>query len=187
MSALAAIHVAKKALGLDEDTYRALLSRTTGKSSAADMDEAEREQVLAELRRQGFKGRSTPAKRPVTGRYVKMFQAFWTSGYNLGLIPNNTDAALNAFVVGQTKIAHMSWVKAPAQARKVIEAFKAWFARDAGVVWPKNADDGRSRQLAVLDAQLRLLGEPPRDFPAEADLVAEMKRLGARIRKGKRT
>jgi len=50
---LARIHLAKKELGLEEDTYRALLKATTGKDSAAAMGPGERWKVLLELGRLG--------------------------------------------------------------------------------------------------------------------------------------
>jgi len=43
-----------KQLGLDEETYRALLVRVTGKSSCAQMSIAERGKVLDALKAQGF-------------------------------------------------------------------------------------------------------------------------------------
>ena len=47
---LAKIHVlANKQLGLDEGTYRALLQRVTGKSSAAVLDARARQAVIREL------------------------------------------------------------------------------------------------------------------------------------------
>ncbi len=49
---LAAIHVmASKQLRIDQDTYRALLERVTGKRSAGDLNARERTAVLDELRR----------------------------------------------------------------------------------------------------------------------------------------
>lgn len=51
---LGRIHAGKKALQLDDETYRALLERVTGKRSSADMTGIEREAVIAELVRQGF-------------------------------------------------------------------------------------------------------------------------------------
>lgn len=48
------IHVAKKQLGMDDDTYRALLQRVTGKTSSADMSGAERQAVIAEMLNLGF-------------------------------------------------------------------------------------------------------------------------------------
>lgn len=46
---LAAIHSLAKRLGLDDETYRALLARETGQSSAADLDAPQRERVIAAL------------------------------------------------------------------------------------------------------------------------------------------
>ncbi len=50
---LAAIHIAAGQLKLDDDTYRALLERVTGKRSAADLETREASAVLDELRRLG--------------------------------------------------------------------------------------------------------------------------------------
>lgn len=52
---LGRIHQAQKALGLDDDTYRALLQRVTGKTSSAQMSPEERNAVLREFARLGFK------------------------------------------------------------------------------------------------------------------------------------
>lgn len=49
------IKAAQKALGLDDATYRALLERVTGKVSSTQMSPAERNAVLAEFARLGFK------------------------------------------------------------------------------------------------------------------------------------
>lgn len=56
---LAQIHLAKKQLALDESTYRALLQRVTGKASAAAMTHSERDAVIADMVRLGF--RQAPA------------------------------------------------------------------------------------------------------------------------------
>jgi len=60
---LARIHLAKKTLGLDESTYRALLQRVTGKDSSAAMSMAERNAVLAEFARLGFKDQRRAEQR----------------------------------------------------------------------------------------------------------------------------
>jgi len=52
---LARIHLAKKELGLDEETYRSLLKTTTGKDSASAMGPGERWKVLLQLGRMGAK------------------------------------------------------------------------------------------------------------------------------------
>lgn len=58
---LAKIHIGKKALGLDDDTYRTLLERVTGKISSKDLSIKELEAVMAEMKRLGF----TPKKKDI--------------------------------------------------------------------------------------------------------------------------
>ncbi|WP_244478749.1 MULTISPECIES: gp16 family protein [unclassified Mesorhizobium] len=130
MTALAAIHVARKQLGLDEDTYRAVLVRVTGKTSAGDMTEAERQQVLGAFREHGFK----PAKVALDGPFAKKLQALWIAGWNLGLVRDRRDSAMLAFVARVTGIEHTRFLRNAADARKAIEALKSWTAR-AGVDW----------------------------------------------------
>jgi phage gp16-like protein len=56
---LAKIHIARKQLGMDEDTYRAMLQSVGGVQSSKDLDDAGAVKVLAHLQRSGFK----PVKR----------------------------------------------------------------------------------------------------------------------------
>ncbi|MBI4804443.1 MAG: regulatory protein GemA [Desulfovibrio sp.] len=59
-SLLAKVHIAKKDLGLDNDTYRSVLERTTGQRSAGDCAYQELVRVVAEFRRLGW----SPDKKP---------------------------------------------------------------------------------------------------------------------------
>lgn len=62
---LARIHLAKKELGLDDDTYRSLLKALTRKDSASDLGPGDRWKVLCELGRLGAKagaGKPYPGK-----------------------------------------------------------------------------------------------------------------------------
>lgn len=61
MSSLAKIHIAKAQLGLDEETYRALLARVAGVRSAKDLSPRQVGAVLAEFERLGWQ--SKPAKK----------------------------------------------------------------------------------------------------------------------------
>jgi phage gp16-like protein len=54
---LAKIHIAKKELGLDDDTYRDMLWTVARVRSAGDLDAGGRLAVLEHLRARGFKGR----------------------------------------------------------------------------------------------------------------------------------
>ena len=53
-SLLAKIHIAKKDLGLDDDTYRLRLERLTGKTSARDLTVPQLARIVADLRVPGL-------------------------------------------------------------------------------------------------------------------------------------
>lgn len=185
MNPTAAIHVAKKQLGLDEDTYRDLLARVTGKRSAKDMSDAERQAVLDEMRRQGagtgggFKAASNGARKRLEGRFAKKLQALWIAGWNLGVVRERTDEALVAFVRRQTHIDHVRFLVDAAEARKAVEAIKAWLAREAGVDWSNGTDKPawlREPGGQIAMAQWAILANAntvSRDFTAFRDFVQE--------------
>lgn len=61
---LAQIHIAKAQLGMDEDTYRAMLWAVGRVKSSAELDYAGRKAVLDHLKARGFKARAPKEKRP---------------------------------------------------------------------------------------------------------------------------
>ncbi len=133
-SSIAAIHVAKKQLGLDDDTYRAKLSNITGKSSVKDMTEQERQKVLTVLRNDGFRpADANTAKGKLSGPYAKKLQALWIAGYNLGVVSDRRDAALLAFVKRQTGLDAVRFLHHADDARAAIDGLKGWLKREAGV------------------------------------------------------
>lgn len=68
-TAIQLIHIAKSQLGLDDDTYRQMLSTTTGKNSCSKMTLPELQQVLDHLKAKGFKSKpSHHGLRPNPGR-----------------------------------------------------------------------------------------------------------------------
>lgn len=138
MSALAKLHIAKKQLGLDDDTWRDLCLRVAEKPSSKDMSDGERGRVLDELKRLGFKPASKGSRKGLEGKYAPKLQALWIAGYNLGLIRNKDDAALIAFVKGRTGIDSVKWLRVHRDAETAIEALKAWLTRDGGVDWSKD-------------------------------------------------
>jgi len=148
MSTISSIYGLRKELGLDDDTARDLYEREVGKRSLKAMSPGEQVRVLQAMR-------SNVARRAssaVSGPYAKKLQALWISGWNLGLVRNRDDGALIAFVEGQTGISQMRWLRDANDARKAVEALKAWLER-AGVDW-SNPDPA----AAVVEAQGRLLG-----------------------------
>ncbi|WP_273722050.1 gp16 family protein [Bartonella sp. ML71XJBT] len=128
---LAAIHMGRRALGLDDETYRALLYRLTGKQSAKDLNFLEKRLVVAEMKACGFE----PNVKRLEGKYAKKLQALWIAGWNLGIIRDRSDKALLAFVKRQTGIDHIRFLRDSDDACRAIEALKGWLQREGGVDW----------------------------------------------------
>lgn len=63
-STLAKIHIARQQLGLDEDTYRAMLRSVGGVESAKDLSPASAARVLSHLERSGFTPKGNVGRRP---------------------------------------------------------------------------------------------------------------------------
>ena len=61
---IAKIKIAQKALAMNDDSYRALLTRVTGKDSAAALEKREMEAVLREMQRLGWKPVNPQGTRP---------------------------------------------------------------------------------------------------------------------------
>lgn len=74
------IQIARRQLGLDDDTYRAILKRTVGVESSKGLSPAQTSRVLAELERLGFKpkpakGRAKPSPAADRKRLVGKIEA----------------------------------------------------------------------------------------------------------------
>lgn len=173
------IHIAKAQLGLDDDTYRAALVSVTGKDSSKAMSDAEREKVLRHFQKAGFKPKGKAFTGPST-KYAAKIHALWISGWNLGVIRDNSDAAMEAFILRQTKISKAQWLKDAKDAAKVIDALKAWLAREAGVEWGNHREPAN----AVLWAQADIINRLGRKVcHIHGDAVACQRANGDIIRK----
>ncbi|KAA6405046.1 regulatory protein GemA [Candidatus Tokpelaia sp.] len=158
MQALAKIHIGKKALGLDDDTYRAMLHRLTGHESAKALTAAQMVRVLEEMKRNGaFAKPLKGTRRPLEGQYAKKLQALWIAGWNLGVIKNKDDKALIAFVSRQTGLSHTRFLRYADDARRAIEALKGWIAREAGISWGDGAKTAEDFALRILFRQWNIL------------------------------
>ncbi|TCT37446.1 gp16 family protein [Martelella mediterranea] len=99
MNTTAIINIAKQQLGLEEDAYRALLVRVTGRDSLRAMSERQRIDVVEEMKRRGFRVRSGGKSLPVSTRpYIRMIHALWKSCHRRGVISDGSRKALRAFV-----------------------------------------------------------------------------------------
>lgn len=186
MNQLAAIHIKKTQLGLDDETYRALLERVTGKRSAKDLSASQRFTVITELERLGAPRHRT--KTALEGRYAPVLRALWLTGYNLGIVNDRRDSALIAFVNRQTGIAHTAWLREQRDAARAIEGLKKWIEREGALSLVDK--DPLDRKRAVIKAQAAILGTDIRTLlPLEtgAALDEMISVLGKRIRQAKRT
>lgn len=135
------VHVARRSLQLDEESYRDLLEVSTGKRSAAKLSIGELERTLQALKALGFvptpkkeqEGSFVPfstfrAKAP----QVAKIRALWGEMARQGVIRDGSSCALNAWVQRMTArlnggvgVVEVGWLDEPL-AVKVLEALKRW-------------------------------------------------------------
>lgn len=135
---IAKIHVAKKQLAMEEESYRAMLVRVTGKDSLKVMNETALEKVLAELKRFGFKaagGKRAGTRKMADGDQAAKIRALWLDLYHLGEISEPSEEALSAFVARMTGCRALQWITGP-QADRAINALRGWLER-VGFVIPR--------------------------------------------------
>ena len=124
---LAKVHIAKKQLAMDDDSYRAVLRRVTGVDSTKTLSIGALDAVVTEFKRLGFK----PVARPVSDKaWVRKIYAIWAE--LAPLLDDATDETLNAFVRRQTRTSRRSngvdrpeWLTAE-DATKVIQGLEGW-------------------------------------------------------------
>jgi hypothetical protein len=142
---LAKVHVLKSQQRLDDEDYRDMLHRVTGKRSAALCSQEDLVKVIERLKPQHTAG---------IGPYHAKVMALWITAYNLGIANNPSDTAMLAFVTRQTGIEAIRWLRDPADANRAIESLKGWIARAGAVDWTAYPDNPRR---AVVEAQWRRL------------------------------
>lgn len=132
---LAKIHLAKKALAWDDDTYRDILMSVCAVRSSAELDAAGRRLFLEHLQRCGWKPAGgdrgergdRPVRKPLTAPQKKIW-ALWQQLADAGLVDNRRMPAVLAYVQRQTHVDRLEWLT-PAQENLVIESLKLWLER----------------------------------------------------------
>jgi phage gp16-like protein len=132
-SELAKIHLAKKRLGLDDETYRAIIARVCGgKTSAGELDEGERGKLLDEFKRFGFieGGSYTTSIADFDDRepQARLIRCLWADLKAIGALRDSSEQALADFIRRATKVDSIRWLTAQ-QANVVIESLKQWKRR----------------------------------------------------------
>lgn len=132
---LAAIHVAKKALGWDDDMYRDVMATVcNGVRSSGELDHTGRKRLLAHLQacqaQMGLAPRRGPSKRPAWGPQENLLWSLWQKLADAGRVNQRNRAGLTTWVSHQVGVDDISFLT-KAQLDLVIARAKAWLDREA--------------------------------------------------------
>lgn len=130
------IHVAKRELRLDDETYRAALQGVCQKKSCKGMTVAELQKVLNHFEDKGFKKRAKKSKKrqspssskPVKWPEIKVIRAIWIQAAKDDLLKDGSEEALDKWVFRMTGVRHVGWLSYD-RAFKVLESLKKWHKR----------------------------------------------------------
>lgn len=126
---LAQIHIAKKDLGLDDETYRDMLFTIARVRSSGELDHAGRAKVLDHVKSRGWKPKTSPMKaRQTDDLQINMCRALWLELHAAGKVYNPEESALQRYAQRQTKVARLEWLNQK-QMNTVIESLKKWLDR----------------------------------------------------------
>lgn len=146
-SYIAQIHIAKKQLGMDDDTYRALLSSATGKTSCSDMNISQLGNALHAMKQRGFK----PARAKSNKQYGPKSRApgvdregreynrksqgdkirlLWIKMADDGIVQSGSESALCKYVQRMSNGRYQApqWCDVKT-ATRIIESLKQWRKR----------------------------------------------------------
>ncbi|MFB1078160.1 gp16 family protein [Photobacterium damselae] len=134
------VQIAKRDLNMDDDIYRDLLQRVTGKRSAKGLSNLKLSKVLDEMKRLGFKPKprkrlSPPSSERVQVEEIKVIRAIWITMYKQGFVQDGSENALDSYVRRMTSklnkgqgIARVTWLNYR-YAPMVLESLKQWHRR----------------------------------------------------------
>ena len=125
------IHVGKSALKMDEDSYRAMLFACGRVKSSTELDWTGRKRVLDHLKKCGFTPSKPKAVKIATDEspQMKKIRALWLTLADEGVVKNRSEKALGAYIKRQSGVDAKQWLHG-VEASRVIEALKAWAARE---------------------------------------------------------
>lgn len=127
---LAQVHIAKKALGLDEDTYRDVIFRVCEQRSAKLLGLRELDALLAEFRRLGWKNatRRAEAKSPEVRKIYVLWRILRDNGHVAATRPDAWVARQTRTAAKPQGVARPEWLRDD-EARALIEQLKKWIGR----------------------------------------------------------
>lgn len=140
---MAKIHIAKKDLGLDDDTYRDVLWRVTGKRSCKDMTIAQLQDVVKDMENSGFKPKAAPkhGKKPsVVGKREPLMGKIHAMLTDMGLHWNYAHGMADSMF----KIKRLQWLN-DSQLYKLTQALSVHQQREAKKAAKKATSNERKK------------------------------------------
>ncbi|EOW6511036.1 gp16 family protein [Cronobacter malonaticus] len=131
------IHVARRDLQLDDDTYRAFLVQCTGKTSCRELSVEQLEQVLDAMKERGFKMQKKHPRRRFKGHVTPREKIYkiWQQMFLDGFVSDISDAALDKYVEhltarrnGGQGVSTLAWCHGESL-QIVLETLKKWHIR----------------------------------------------------------
>lgn len=131
------IHVARRELQLDDDTYRAFLMQKTGKISCRELTVTQLEQVLDTMKERGFKKQNKHPRRRFKGYVTPREKVYkiWQQMAEDGFIADGSDTALDKYVErltarrnGGQGVSTLAWCHGESL-QVVLETLKQWHIR----------------------------------------------------------
>jgi hypothetical protein len=189
-SMIRSFHAARNRAGLRDEEFRDWLERDFGTRHISELG-TKAPAALRAINGKADAVAKLTGRRQLGGPYAPKLQALWLSAWNLGIVRNQADEAMLAFVERQTGIQRTEFLRNWKDARKAVEALKSWIAREGAVNWGAFEDP----QDAVIAAQISALNLKPEDVTisgqgmpeavAAIGKIAVMQTLGERIRRAK--
>ena len=118
---LGKIHIAQQQLGMDDESYRALLARVAGVRSAKELNSKQAGNVLREFERLGFKAKPSARAKGKPHNFSQLsgeIQVIEAQLTNMGLPWTYADAIARQ----QFGVAKVAWLKKPEQLKAVLAA-----------------------------------------------------------------
>jgi len=143
MAMMAKIHIAKKDLHLDDNTYRDVLWRVTGKRSCKDMTIAQLQDVVKDMEKSGFKPKAAPkhGKKPsVVGKREPLMGKIHAMLTDMGLHWNYAHGMADSMF----KIKRLQWLN-DSQLYKLTQALSVHQQREAKKAAKKAASNERKK------------------------------------------
>lgn len=119
---IAKVNIARQQLNMDEDAYRQAIFDASGQMRLSKCTEPQLHRILDWLKSKGFQPK--PGKAGATHPMARKARALWISLYQLGVVHNSADAALEAFAKRQLGCERLAWAR-QSDGNKLIEALKS--------------------------------------------------------------